>query len=330
MKTDETVLIIVLIFNTVIAFAYLLYGVLLHKKNEEGENRRISYIIQAGCIFLCPVIGIIFLGVGMLLKTIFFHTDVNLDDVVFSKVKIRQIVKADEEREKNYVPVQEALEVSDYNSQRTLVLNVLKGNVDNSLNTVNLAMTGGDSETSHYAASMMSKKLNEFRINEKKMRTDISNEASDAAGNPDKCYEDRLTLIRYMNHFLKQQVFSSIEQEMFVNEMADTAEQIFKYVEDNIKLGREMPVLPEAADYTETAMRLMETNKYDEAAVWCLRAMEYYPEAVEAYKCTLELKYRQEDYAGFMETLDSLKKSGIIIDIETMGIIRFFQNRAKG
>lgn len=70
------------------------------------------------------------------------------------------------------VSLEEALEVTDKKSLRTLMLNVIRGDYQNSLASINLALNSEDSETAHYALSILQDVLNRFP--EVKYRRNIS------------------------------------------------------------------------------------------------------------------------------------------------------------
>ena len=57
----------------------------------------------------------------------------DLSDVVFSKDHTETFLRPDEDVEKNMVSLEEALEVSDKKSLRTLMMNVIRGDYRNSL-----------------------------------------------------------------------------------------------------------------------------------------------------------------------------------------------------
>lgn len=94
---------------------------------------------------------------------VFFRQNVDLEDVIFSKERVKTHLRADEEREGNLVPIEEALAISDKDSLRTLVMNVVRGDVQNSLASISLALNSEDTETSHYAATVLRDALNDFR-----------------------------------------------------------------------------------------------------------------------------------------------------------------------
>jgi hypothetical protein len=181
---------------------------------------------------------------------------VDLEDVVFSKDRVKQIVKADEEREKNVVPIQEALAVSDNTNLRSLMLNVIKGNIEQSLSSISLALDSEDSETSHYAASVLSKELNEFRLNVRKLQQEVKKEDEENLEDTSHRDEYGVLLINYMDKFLKQHVFTNVEQEYFVKIMADTGEMVYQ---DEIE--RKENTAKEEALRLEEEKRLLQEQK---------------------------------------------------------------------
>uniref|UniRef100_UPI002615815C DnaB-like helicase N-terminal domain-containing protein n=1 Tax=Parabacteroides goldsteinii TaxID=328812 RepID=UPI002615815C len=92
---------------------------------------------------------------------------------------------------------------------RTAMLNVLKGEIKDSLSAISLALETKDSESSHYAAAVLSHELNEFRIEVQKLYLGIREEKDDQTE-----YED--TMINYTDKILKQKVFTQLEQNRFV------------------------------------------------------------------------------------------------------------------
>lgn len=237
MNDSERFFLWVLIINAVLAFLYFLWGIIFHKKNELGENKRISYIIRSACILICPVVGILFFAVGMLIRTIFFRETVDLDDVVFSKERVKQTVKADEDRERNIVPIQDALAVSDKMNLRHLMLNVLKGDISESLAAISLSLDSEDSETSHYAATALSQELNSFRINVRKLQNAINKDIEENEHDSSKRDEYGVALIDYMDKVLRQQVLTKVEQDYFVNIMADIGEMVYQDEQVNKENG---------------------------------------------------------------------------------------------
>lgn len=75
-------------------------------------------------------------------------------------------------------PLEESLAVSDKRNMRMLMLNVIRGDMQKSLESITMALNSEDSETSHYAASVLRDELNDFI-------QCAENVHADAAGNRD-------------------------------------------------------------------------------------------------------------------------------------------------
>ena len=188
MTDKECFFVIVCLVNAAISVLYLVWGICVAvpaKNAAQGEenpvlhdNRR-AYVIRFIVMLLCPVTGPLFFLGSHLLFLLFFRREVDLEDVVFSKERIRQHLKADEERERDIVPVEEALAVSDQKYLRGLMLKVLRGDIQESLEAITLALDSEDSETSHYAASVLQDELNEFRTYVQKLYVEMQHEEED-------------------------------------------------------------------------------------------------------------------------------------------------------
>ena len=278
MTRAEYLFVIVWIINFIISVLYYLWGALFYvparerqDKNEEEylhDNRR-TYLIRVIVMVLCPIVGPLFFLVSHLIYMTIFRQEVDLDDVIFSKERVKTNVKADEERERNLVPIEEALAVSDKKNLRMLMLNVIRGDLQDSLESISLALNSEDSETSHYAASVLRDELNDFRVTVQKIYTDMKEEE------PDQTDSEEM-LIDYMNRILCQKVFTEIEQAKF------------------------------------------------KVSIWCERLVQQYPEELASYTCRLKLYFMSNDKEHFFTVMDQLKKSDIIIDNETLELIRVF------
>lgn len=79
-----------------------------------------------------------------------------------------------------------------------------------------------------------------------------------------------------------------------------------------------------AEGYEKIFLRILEIRDYDKAGKWCLRMAGQFPGELPAYTCRLKLYFARQDREAFFETLDSLKKSNVVIDSETLELIRVF------
>lgn len=313
---DEHIFLIIVIINTIVAVLYLLIGALVmvpvRNRKKEGESERLhdnrrTYLLRFIVMIFCPVVGPLFFLVVQLFYLTIFRFPVELDDVIFSKERVRTQLKADEERERNVIPLEEAIAVNDQKSLRMAMMNVLKGEIEESLAAISLALETRDSESSHYAAAVLSHKLSEFRMEVQQMYLGIREEDADETG-----YESML--ISYTDNILKQKVFTELEQNRFVRMMAEAAESFYTKNPDGMT----------EQQYESVCMRLLDIKDYENSEKWCIRLAEQYPDQLAAFTCRLKLYFIVRNKEGFFQTLDALKKSDVVIDNETLELIRVF------
>lgn len=279
-------------------------------EEEEGEafnEERVACIFRFVIMLLCPVVGPAFFLLGQLLYKVVFRKNVDLADVIFSKERVRTNVRADEERERDIVPVEEALAVSDKSSLRSLMLNVIRGDVQSSLAAIALALNSEDSETAHYAASVLQDQLNDFRFHVQKTFQEIEKEEEGKTGCEEK-------LITYMNQVLEQKVFTEIEQKRLVLQMSQAGEYLFQ--KNRKKMTSQF--------YEWICLRLLEIKEFGRMELWCDRAAEQYPEELSSFTCKLKLFFTSNQKEKFFQTMQELKESEVVIDSETLELIRTF------
>lgn len=312
---EENIFLIIFIVNLAASMLYLIYGVLFAaatktiKKNENAklfqDNRR-TYLLRFCVMVFCPVVGPLFFFTSHLFYLTFFRFSVDLEDVSFSKERVETQVRANEEQERNIIPVEEALAVNDKKSLRTAMMSIIRGETKGSLSSIAMALDADDSETAHYAASILSDKLNEFRMNVRKMYADFLNNHENT-----ECGEN---LIDYMNEYLEQKIFTQLEQNGFVRMMEETANTLYE---------KDASVLT-AKRYEYVCLRLLETEEFESVEKWCRRLAGQYPEELCTYTCRLKLYFMTKNRNAFFQTLNALKKTEIVIDNETLEMIRIF------
>lgn len=314
---DEYIFLIILLVNLIVSVIYLLAGVFLvvpahalAADKEDGErlydNRR-TYLIRFIVMILCPVIVPLFFFMGHICYLVIFWKNANLEDVIFSKERVKTNLKADEEAERNIIPLEEAILVNEKKDLRMVLMNVMQKDIRNSLASITLALESEDSETSHYAAAVLSDELNKFRIYVQKLRRQIGEEEPEET----EC-EDML--LDYMDNILKQHIFSDHEQRKFVNILKETAESLYK--KDRSKLSLKQ--------YESVCLRILETKEFEASGKWCMRMAKQYPEELLSYTCKLKYYFASQNREAFFDTLNALKKSDVVIDSETLELIRIF------
>ena len=157
LSRDEQIFFGVLALNTILTLLYLLLSLLRPKE------RRGSSLLRGFVMLLCPVVAPCFFLLSWAFYRLFLHRPVDLADVIFSKEHVKTYLKADESRESNFVPLEEAITVTDTNSTRELMMEVVRRDVSSSLATIALALNSEDSEVSHYAASVLQETMDKLR-----------------------------------------------------------------------------------------------------------------------------------------------------------------------
>lgn len=306
MSMTRRVFYVILILNTLAVAGYEIWNETRWKNRQDG--RRTAGRLHAAVMLLAPVVGPLFFLAGSLVRRILFRQEVDLEDVIFSKDRVQTHQKADEEREGNMVPIEEALAISDKDSLRMLLMNIIRGDVQDSLGSIALALNSEDSETSHYAAAVLRDALNDFRAETQALYNTMLNAGLEAA-------PYAVQLIEKMQSVLKQGVFHDNEQSTFVNMMDEACGLLYD------KFYRELK-----PQYIEWVFDLLlPMHEFERMWAWCSRSRELYPEELSTYTCFLKLYFTMGKKKEFFEELERLKKSDVVIDKETLDLIRTFQ-----
>ena len=277
----------------------------------QKERNRNSVWLRAVVMILCPVIGPAMFFFSHLIYKLFFSAPVDLEDVIFSKERVRTFLHADEDRERNIVPLEEAIEITDADELRNLMMNVVRGDISKSLASIALALNSEDTETAHYAASVLQDALNDFRFHVQKQFKLVSSETEEDADRAG--YAE--ALVEYMNQVLEQRVFTDMEQKSYVDIMDKVCEVLYGK-------GREHMT---SAHYEAISLRLLEIEDYDKCKKWCDRAEYQYPNTLATYTCQLKLYFNSGQRERFFEVMEALKHSAVVIDSETLELIRVFR-----
>lgn len=302
MSREWLILIFLLILNLIAVILYLIWNLLIwHRENKP------AVIMKAVVMLACPVIGTLFLMLGFLFYKLFMGQAMDLEDVIFNKEKVETFMHPDEDMERNMVSIEEALAVTDKGNLRTLMMNVIRGDYRQSLSGLLMALNSDDSETAHYAASVLQEVLNGFRLNVQRMYKAASVQDD---GQRQRCVD----LIEYMNPILEQHVLTEIEQRSMTERMDETGEWLYALNQHGI--GSHI--------YEILVMRNLEASQTINCQKWCDRLAMAYPDTLVSYKCRLKFYYETKNRTAFFEVMDALKQSEIMIDSENLEMVRIF------
>ena len=299
-----------LIINLLLVLLYLFVNI-VRKKEKAG-----SYWMRATVMLLCPIVGILYYIFSWIYWKLFFRAPVDLEDVVFSKDRVKTYLKADEASEMNLVPIEEAIAITDKESTRNLVLEVVRRDVSETLGTIMHALNSDDSEISHYAASVLQQELNKFRSGVQRIYLEIeeiqNDEEMDEAVRSVLLVNLARELFTDMNKICSQKVFSESEKKTYVDRM----EEMIQILDDHFQV--------ESDEIAELCMRLLEICDFERCDKWCLRNKQLFPSSLSAYTSMLRLYYTMDQKEQFFAVLNELKSSQIPIDHDTLEMIRVF------
>ena len=301
--------IIFLIVNLIVSLLYLLFGMIFNRTSRKKVAMRSLIMLYA------PGIGPLLFFISYLFYRLLFYRKVDLSDVVFSKEKSKELVRINEEKERDFVPVEEAIEVADKGELRELVLNMAQGDYSESLSAINMALNAEDTETSHYAASILQDAINDFRMLVRKENARINDIDEEDESKREQLIFDIKKLFVYMNKVLEQRILSKLEQNGYTDILDKLLEKYYRLA--GASITSEM--------YEAMALRLIETEKYDRARSWCERALWRYPNPLASYTTLIKLYFSCGDRENFFKTMQELKESNIVIDRDTLELIRAFQ-----
>ena len=125
-------------------------------------------------------------------------------------------------------------------------------------------------------------------------------------------YEEML--IDYMNRVLSQKIFTTLEQTKYVNMLEEAAESLYQKNCARLSADR----------YEGLCIKLLDLKKFPETEKWCQRLAQQHGNTLAAYTCRLKLYFTMGEREKFFQVLDELKKSNIVIDNETLEMIRVF------
>ena len=313
MTSGERGFLILLIANLFIVCLYLLQ-VFWIKRGEWQESTG-SILLKAAVMLLCPGVGPGFVALGCLCHRLVFYRQVDLEDVIFSKARIKPQMPAEEEQESNLVPVEEAVAITDKDSLRSMMLQVVRGEITESLSAISLALNSDDSEAAHYAAAALQSVLGEFRFRAQKNYEQIMKEKEEAS---QASLEERLKLseetIDFMTGFMGRRLLADSEQIQYARMLEEIGDILF--VQDASRLSAER--------LKAISVEQLEARDYEACRKWALRAYSMYPESAEGYICQLRLYFATREKEKFFRVLNELRTSDITIDKETLDLVRVF------
>ena len=299
--TKYQILLVAVVINTLVALGYMI---------AMGRKKRLEKgILIGGIMLIVPVGGPFLIFFSYLLFLLLKHTKaayIDPAELSFRKEKIRIIEGDSLQRGINKVPIEEALLESDNESTRRVLLDVLKADFESSIPILMKAIENEDSEVSHYASAAISDVLSKFKKQQKEIDEQYRGHMDD---------EELLTAYRkYVYKYLTYHIFPKTEETHYLELCSELMEQAYK-----------LSSAIDSEDYENWIKLLLDFSKKEQAKEWLIRMQKAYPENLSTYKAELQYSYRF-DHQNFGKCLQKIKASQIMLDEDTLELVRFFQN----
>lgn len=270
------------------------------------KYNRSTLIMLSWFILIVPLAGIIYILVAVFINNITGNRNVDMNDVSFNQEREKIILPPNQAIEMNYVPIPDAVVISDRLSLRKLLLDTMLVKTRRKISNIAAAMDSDDTEASHYVATMIMDVLAELRSTSQEMLEDMLKVPEDV--------EKNLLIFDYIYEFLSLKILSDIEQKSYIYELDNVAENLFEY---NLWYMT-------ATHYLKMTDMFISIKDYNMAGKWSKRAEQYRPNMLDTYKAKLHLSFEQHDYDFFLQALDELKKSDIRVDREIMTLFKTY------
>ncbi len=289
--------------NVLAAFGIFVWAC-FQKKGRRGTGFLIAWFI-----FIVPFFGLLYLLLSRFIGFLNRRKNVDMSDVSFSQEREKLILPPDIETEMNYVPIQDAMAVSDTLSLRRLILDALRNDAKRTVASIAVAMNSKDTETSHYAASVILDALSEFRSTAQNMIEHTQKLPEDV--------EMNLLTFNYIHDVLKMKIMTNMEQEAYIYTLDNVAENLFTH---NLWYMS-------ATHYLWMADWFITIKEYNMADKWVSRAVQYRPNMLDTFKARLHLYYNQRNQSAFFNCLDEFGESDVAADEEILNLFRLYGNQ---
>ena len=291
----------IILVNTIISVVFLVVFTLLGKFKPA--------LCKTIIMILTPPFGVICFFVNFIISLFDRKSEIDYLELTFNREKKEFAEQTDYETEKEVVPLEEALIISDVQDKRRALLNVLKADVSNNMKSLVKALDNEDSETAHYAASALMDVLQKYSKQLSGLSVKYKENPEDADVN--KEYAD--TTYEYIS----SGVLGEIEVKKYAHLYVELIDNLNKYHPDMI----------DTEQYRNVVECLLKIGKYDEADKWASLSIERQPNIEQSYLNSLNVKYKTEKWDEFKAVMDSMLKSGAQLSDKGIGIVRFWNSK---
>lgn len=255
---------------------------------------------------VCPLIGPLVCILAWLSCRLFYKKCYEILNYNLQSESKERLTAPDFDKAINVVPMEEAILISDKESKRRVILDILMEDYDNSLKAISEALEDNDIDISHYAAAVISEIKADFKTTVQKLKENLMESPEDL--------ETLCMLIDYLHSFITKDVLDDIEKRTYINLYNNLMKKLYKLNKEAIT----------AIMYKNIIYHLLAIKKRDMAFYWCELAIKEYPDILDSYKGLLKYYYETGEMNSFLEVLSKLKYSDIEFDNEILEVVRFY------
>jgi hypothetical protein len=227
------------------------------------------------------------------------------DGLFLETAKMDYLSEFDEEKERNIVPVEEALIINEKNVQRSLVMEIAKRDPEGYLENLKKALLSDDTETAHYAASSITElKRGYDRKLAESERIYRRNPASGIA---------RREYIDVLNDILIADLAIDSIRDKHISALVSTLEYDIQNSEKPPHESFEMLI-----EYS------LKAGDVHSAKKWQSKYQQLYYKSDRPIRLKLLIAYETKDTAMFSSTIDEVKRAKFPITQKTKSMLEFW------
>jgi hypothetical protein len=292
----------ILLANAIISLAY---SIIIFNKGEKTKG-----FLMLLFTLLCPVIALAFLLISWLSRKFVYSKKIDRDYLSFSTDKRQVLDSPDFEKEINVVSIEEALIISGTQDKRRVILDVLKEDSNRSITMLANALEDEDSETSHYAASMLADVKSDFKVTVQQMNERLQQFPNDE--------EIILLILNYINGFIEKKILDEIEEVTYIEQYEQLMNHLYEINKDAIT----------GILYRQAIAHLLFAKRSNEAVIWAERSLDQYPKDLDVYKGNLKLYYEIGNRDMFFRVLSQMKESSMDYDSQSIDLMKFYSKES--
>jgi hypothetical protein len=269
-------------------------------------RRKRKWVAQFLIAFFFPLFG--FLLIYLMNKKVNSKNDskpewlMKKEDI--TSYKGASIFKGNIEKERNVIPIEDALILNENKVKRTVLLDLLKEESIQNMDALKFALKNEDSETSHYAATAIMEIKRKLLNSMQKLELQMDDNPND------------LQVLSVYSEVVKKYINSGYldEKSLLKN----------RYALSNV-LEKMIEIQPNEEKYFIDKVTCdLELLEYSTARSYCDLFLNLHPNCEEAYFMDMHIHYLMKNMNAFEQALNRLRQSSVRLSPNGLSRLRFW------